>query len=62
MKNELTLISIGLSFLTAFACFDSGCLEGDVARAGIAGPLPEGFMVRWAEGVEKEDESLGPAP
>jgi hypothetical protein len=58
----LTLISIGLSFLTAFVGFASGCLEGDVARAGITGPLPEGFMVRCAEGVENEDESLGPAP
>jgi hypothetical protein len=57
-------MSMGLSFLTTLAGLASGCLEGDVARAGIVGPapFPEGFMVRCAEGVEKEDDSLGPAP
>jgi len=64
---RLTLISIGRSFLTVFTGFTSGCLLGDVERGGIEGvdipviPLEPGFMVRVAEGVEKEDESLGPA-
>lgn len=53
--------------MTVLTGLASGCLDGDVARAGIVGPAPApsplGFMgmVRCAEGVENEDESFGPA-
>lgn len=48
------------------AGFASGCLVGDDARGGIEGteipaPFPMEFMIRGAEGVENDDESLGPA-
>jgi hypothetical protein len=50
--------------LTVFTALASGCLDGDVARPGIGKtaplPVPVGFAIRDAEGVENEDESLGP--